>query len=61
MSHDESSLAYVVEAVVDATYKTNGTRRGNMTGFELYVIMVTFRGEGYPVSYMYHQENGNGL
>ncbi|OQR96696.1 hypothetical protein ACHHYP_13828 [Achlya hypogyna] len=61
LSGGKGWLEHIEEIVLDATHKTNGTRQGNMNGtnpqFELYVIMATFRGEGYPVSYMCLQEN----
>ena len=59
---DGRSLCHVDEVVIDATHKTNGSRTGNVTGanpqFEVYVMMITFRGEGYPISYMFLQEYG---
>jgi len=62
VSGGTAGLHVAREIVVDATHKTNGTTRGARSGsnpqFELYCLLITFRGEGYPLSYMYLQEEG---
>ncbi|RQM26133.1 hypothetical protein B5M09_005824 [Aphanomyces astaci] len=38
-------LTHSAECVMDSTHKTNAS------GFELYALLVPFRGQGYPVPY----------
>jgi hypothetical protein len=45
-------ISRVSECVVDSTHGTNST------GFEMFAMIVPFRGEGYPLSYFFIRESG---
>ncbi|KDO25084.1 hypothetical protein SPRG_09225 [Saprolegnia parasitica CBS 223.65] len=51
------SMAYVREVIMDSTFNTNGTHVGTEDGtnprYEIFVLMIPFRGEGYPIAYLY--------